>query len=227
MNKKYEIKKKEVLLNAQKVYVESLVDAQLIADGNEEYNIWLKNELDKATKTKNQIEQEIRDLKSETYLDNEYLKVKLDGIKAKMRVYHNALLNCSNDATEEKLLSSLVKLKKVKENLEKELQTSKEKQINKKQDHDFLDKTRTYYLNLDTAIECMDISEIADVLGIPEYQCLNELKSVVKKAYGRANMLKTSDNNMRITEMSEHFKVIVYSNDGGLYLAMSLRGDNF
>lgn len=203
MSRKYEIKKAKMLYEAQKAYVDKLLS---FIDGNEpnnDFKDWLNKQLISA-KLEERVRQDIyKKMVPETYKDLNYLEIKLEGVKAKMKVYDEHLKSC-DDETEGKLLSALIKLKKNKEHLETEIKSLIEKDAPK----DIPEELDTSHVEVDkeamvqAAVDGVDIQGMSTKLGIPEEDCYNELKNCILNALSKA-----IDSNKNQTGLSKHFMV--------------------
>ena len=81
-------------------------------------NEWISKEITSAELVISSLDYELDKLQNGVNYD--FVKVELDGINAQMKVYHEALKNCS-DETEGKILDKLIELKKAKIESEKKI----------------------------------------------------------------------------------------------------------
>lgn len=190
-------------------------------------NDWLSKEITSAELVITSLDYELDKLQNG--INDEFVKVELDGIDAQMKVYQEALKDCS-DETEGKILDKLIELKKAKIELEKKISKPiKESVIDSKSkntitktpiDPEIPDDIKEINAHLvDKALDGLDVQKLADTVGLSLFYCIAELRGTIEEAVKNSslNILNKQVYGGLLSESkSEHFLVQVIEKDNQL-----------
>ena len=189
-------------------------------------NEWISKEITSAELVISSLDYELDRLRNG--VDDDFVKVELDGINAQMKVYQEALKDCS-DETEGKILDKLIELKKAKIELEKKINKlieepvteSKPKKITKtSMDLEIPDDIKEVNARLvDKVLDNLDIQQLADTVGLSLFYCIAELRGTIEEAVKKSYLniiLKPLHGGLLSEEKSEHFLVQVVEKDDQL-----------
>lgn len=190
-------------------------------------NEWISKEITSAELVIASLDYELDKLQND--VNDDFVKVELDGINAQMKVYHEALKNCS-DETEGQILDKLIELKKAKIELEKKtnkpieepvIDTKPKNKITKTPiDSEIPDDIKEVNARLvDKALEGLDVQKLADTIGLSLFYCIAELRGTMEEAVKKSylNILNKQSHGGVLSEAkSEHFFVQVIEKDDQL-----------
>lgn len=190
-------------------------------------NEWISKEITSAELVISSLGYELDKLQNGVNYD--FVKVELDGINAQMKVYHEALKNCS-DETEGKILDKLIELKKAKIELEKKINKPIEEPVTESKPKNKITKTsmdleipddikEVNARLVDKVLDSLDIQQLADTIGLSLFYCIAELRGTIEEAVKKSYLnivLKQSHDGMLSEEKSEHFLVQVVEKDDQL-----------
>lgn len=190
-------------------------------------NEWISKEITSAELVISSLDYELDKLQNGVNYD--FVKVELDGINAQMKVYHEALKNCS-DETEGKILDKLIELKKAKIELEKKINKPIEEPVTESKPKNKITKTsmdleipddikEVNARLVDKVLDSLDIQNLADTIGVSLFYCIAELRGTIEEAVKKSYLniiLKQSRGGVLSEEKSEHFLVQVVEKDDQL-----------
>lgn len=188
-------------------------------------NDWISKEITSAELVISSLDYELDKLRSK--VDDDILEVEIDGINAQMKVYHEALKGCS-DEIEGKLLDKLIELKKAKIELEKKINAKNDGLVKSSNQYNTTIDTDTGIPDdikeanaevVDRALEKLDISTLAEELGISLFCCVAELRSTMEEAIKKSYLKRSNEqcnDNILSEEKSEHFLVKVLERNNQL-----------
>ena len=190
-------------------------------------NEWISKEITSAELVISSLGYELDKLQNGVNYD--FVKVELDGINAQMKVYHEALKNCS-DETEGKILDKLIELKKAKIELEKKINKPIEEPVTESKPKNKITKTsmdleipddikEVNARLVDKVLDSLDIQQLADTIGLSLFYCIAKLRGTIEEAVKKSYLnivLKQSHDGMLSEEKSEHFLVQVVEKDDQL-----------
>lgn len=224
MFERKDINNLQVLLESFTKFKEKLIQVRDACTGT--LNEWISKEITSAELVISSLSYELDKLQN--VIDDDFAKVELDGVNAQMKVYHEALKGCS-DETEGKILDKLIKLKKVKIELEKKINKPKEPVIDSKpknkinktlMDLEIPDNVKEVNERLvDKVLDELDIQMLADTVGISFFYCVAELRGTIEEAVKKSYLnvlLERSHGGLLSEAKSEHFLVQVIERDDQL-----------
>lgn len=190
-------------------------------------NDWLSKEITSAELVITSLDYELDKLQNG--INDDFVKVELDGIDAQMKVYQEALKDCS-DKTEGKILDKLIELKKAKIELEKKISKPiKESVIDSKSkntitktpiDPEIPDDIKEINAHLvDKALDGLDVQKLADTVGLSLFYCIAELRGTIEEAVKNSSLNiinKQVYGGLLSESKSEHFLVQVIEKDNQL-----------
>lgn len=223
MFERKDINNLQILLESFKKFKEKLIQVKDTSTGT--LNEWVSKEITSAELVISSLSYELDKLQN---VNDDFAKVELDGVNAQMKVYHEALKGCS-DETEGKILDKLIELKKVKIELEKKINKSKEPVIDSKpknkinktlMDLEIPDNVKEVNERLvDKVLDELDIQMLADTVGISLFYCVAELRGTIEEAVKKSYLnvlLERSHGGLLSEAKSEHFLVQVIERDDQL-----------
>lgn len=190
-------------------------------------NEWLSKEIISAELVITSLDYELDKLQNG--VNDDFAKIELNGINAQMKVYHEALKDCS-DETEGKILDKLIDLKKTKNEIEKRLNKHIEEPIIDSKSKNTITKTpidqeipddikEVNERLVDKALDGLDIQKLADTIGLSLFYCIAELRGTIEEAVKKSylNILNKQVHGGLLSESkSEHFLVQVLEKDDQL-----------
>lgn len=213
----------QILLEAFTKFKEKLSQVKDTSTGT--LNDWISKEITSAELVISSLDYELDRLRSN--VDDDILEIEMDGINAQMKVYHEALKGCS-DEIEGKLLDKLIELKKAKIELEKKINAKNDGLVKSSNQYGTTINTDTEIPDdikeanaevVDRALEKLDISTLAEELGISLFYCVAELRSTMEEAIKKSYLKRSNEqchDNVLSEEKSEHFLVKVLEKNNQL-----------
>ena len=215
----------QILLESFTKFKETLIQVKNTSTGT--LNEWISKEITSAELVISSLDYELDKLRNG--VDDDFVKVELDGINAQMKVYHEALKDCS-DETEGKILDKLIELKKAKIELEKKINKPikepvtdskpKNKITKTPMDLEIPDDIKEVNARLvDKVLDELDIQNLADTIGVSLFYCIAELRGTIEEAVKKSYLniiLKQSHVGVLSEVKSEHFLVQVVEKDDQL-----------
>jgi fructose-specific phosphotransferase system component IIB len=215
----------QILLESFTKFKETLIQVKNTSTGT--LNEWISKEITSAELVISSLDYELDKLRNG--VDDDFVKVELDGINVQMKVYQDALKDCS-DETEGKILDKLIELKKAKIDLEKKINkpikepVTESKPKNKitktSMDSEIPDDIKEVNARLvDKGLDGLDIQNLADTIGVSLFYCIAELRGTIEEAVKKSYLniiLKQSHGGVLSEEKSEHFLVQVVEKDDQL-----------
>ena len=215
----------QILLESFTKFKETLIQVKNTSTGT--LNEWISKEITSAELVISSLDYELDKLRNG--VDDDFVKVELDGINAQMKVYHEALKDCS-DETEGKILDKLIELKKAKIELEKKINKPIKEPVTESKPKNKITKTSTDLeipddikeVNarlVDKVLDELDIQNLADTIGVSLFYCIAELRGTIEEAVKKSYLniiLKQSHGGVLSEEKSEHFLVQVVEKDDQL-----------
>lgn len=215
----------QILLESFTKFKETLIQVKNTSTGT--LNEWISKEITSAELVISSLDYELDKLRNG--VDDDFVKVELDGINAQMKVYQDALKDCS-DETEGKILDKLIELKKAKIDLEKKINKPIKEPVTESKPKNKITKTSTDLeipddikeVNarlVDKVLDGLDIQNLADTIGVSLFYCIAELRGTIEEAVKKSYLniiLKQSHGGVLSEEKSEHFLVQVVEKDDQL-----------
>ena len=215
----------QILLESFTKFKETLIQVKNTSTGT--LNEWISKEITSAELVISSLDYELDKLRNG--VDDDFVKVELDGINAQMKVYQDALKDCS-DETEGKILDKLIELKKAKIDLEKKINKPIKEPVTESKPKNKITKTSTDLeipddikeVNarlVDKVLDELDIQNLADTIGVSLFYCIAELRGTIEEAVKKSYLniiLKQSHGGVLSEEKSEHFLVQVVEKDDQL-----------
>ena len=215
----------QILLESFTKFKKTLIQVKNTSTGT--LNEWISKEITSAELVISSLDYELDKLRNG--VDDDFVKVELDGIDAQMKVYQEALKDCS-DETEGKILDKLIELKKAKIDLEKKINKSIKEPVTESKPKNKITKTSTDLeipddikeVNarlVDKVLDELDIQNLADTIGISLFYCIAELRGTIEEAVKKSYLniiLKQSHSGVLSEVKSEHFLVQVVEKDDQL-----------
>lgn len=215
----------QILLESFTKFKEVLIQVKNTSTGT--LNEWISKEITSAELVISSLDYELDKLRNG--VDDDFVKVELDGINAQMKVYHEALKDCS-DETEGKILDKLIELKKAKIELEKKINKPIKEPVTESKPKNKITKTsmdleipddikEVNARLVDKVLDELDIQNLADTIGISLFYCIAELRGTIEEAVKKSYLniiLKQSHGDVLGEEKSEHFLVQVVEKDDQL-----------
>jgi hypothetical protein len=195
---------------------------------------WVSKEITSAELVISSLNYELDNLRND--INDDFVKVELDGVNAQMKVYHEAL-KCCSDETEGKILDKLIELKKFKTELEKKINIEEpvtefkpKNNITKTSiDLEIPDNVKDVNARLvDKVMEGLDMQNLADTIGLSLFPCIAELRETIEKAIKKSYLniiLKQSHGGVLSEEKSEHFLIQVVEKDDQLGVLVFINGE--
>ena len=216
----------KVLLEAFIDFKKKLIQVKDVTDTGT-LNDWISKEITSAELVITSLDYELDKLQNS--VNDDFVKVELDGINAQMKVYQEALKDCS-DETEGKILDRLIELKKTKNELEKKINNPIEEQVIDYKPKNKITKTpidleipddikEVNERLVDKALDGLDIQKLADIIGVSLFYCIAELRGTIEEAVKKSylNILNKQVHGGLLSESkSEHFLVQVIEKDDQL-----------
>lgn len=211
------IEKIEKTLAAFKLFRSTLDSISKLQGKDEKIDDWISKEISSADFVIANLDKELSEAKRPKDT-NEFLRIRLDGINAKMRVYHDALANCSEE-TEGRLLNALIDLKKSKEKIESTLKEHEPK-IVEPEEQEIPERIKQInQVLVDNAMEKINLEDLSNKLGISLFYCVAELRGdmedAVEKACKSVSNGVDEDGELATSE-SKHFLVKIVKKDDQL-----------
>ena len=215
----------QILLESFTKFKETLIQVKNTSTGT--LNEWISKEITSAELVISSLDYELDKLRNG--VDDDFVKVELDGINAQMKVYQDALKDCS-DETEGKILDKLIELKKAKIELEKKINKPIKEPVTESKPKNKITKTSTDLeipddikeVNarlVDKVLDELDIQNLADTIGVSLFYCIAELRGTIEEAVKKSYLniiLKQSHVGVLSEVKSEHFLVQVVEKDDQL-----------
>ena len=215
----------QILLESFTEFKEKLIQVKNASTGI--LNDWISKEITSAEMVIASLGSELDKLRNS--VDDDFVKVELDGVNAQIKVYHEALKDCS-DETEGKILDKLIELKKTKIELEKKINKPIEEPVTESKPKNKISKTSTDLeipddikeINarlVDKVLDELDVQKLADTIGLSLFYCIAELRGTIEEAVKKSYLniiLKQSQGGVLSEEKSEHFLVQVVEKDDQL-----------
>ena len=215
----------QILLESFTKFKETLIQVKNTSTGT--LNEWISKEITSAELVISSLDYELDKLRNG--VDDDFVKVELDGINAQMKVYQDALKDCS-DETEGKILDKLIELKKAKIDLEKKINKPIKEPVTESKPKNKITKTSTDLeipddikeVNarlVDKVLDELDIQNLADTIGVSLFYCIAELRGTIEEAVKKSYLniiLKQSHVGVLSEVKSEHFLVQVVEKDDQL-----------
>ena len=215
----------QILLESFTKFKETLIQVKNTSTGT--LNEWISKEITSAELVISSLDYELDKLRNG--VDDDFVKVELDGINAQMKIYQDALKDCS-DETEGKILDKLIELKKAKIDLEKKINKPIKEPVTESKPKNKITKTSTDLeipddikeVNarlVDKVLDELDIQNLADTIGVSLFYCIAELRGTIEEAVKKSYLniiLKQSHVGVLSEVKSEHFLVQVVEKDDQL-----------
>ena len=215
----------QILLESFTKFKETLIQVKNTSTGT--LNEWISKEITSAELVISSLDYELDKLRNG--VDDDFVKVELDGINAQMKVYQDALKDCS-DETEGKILDKLIELKKAKIDLEKKINKPIKEPVTESKPKNKITKTSTDLeipddikeVNarlVDKVLDELDIQNLADTIGVSLFYCIAELRGTIEEAVKKSYLniiLKQSHVGVLSEVKYEHVLVQVVEKDDQL-----------
>lgn len=215
----------QILLESFTKFKETLIQVKNTSTGK--LNEWISKEITSAELVISSLDYELDKLRNG--VDDDFVKVELDGIDAQMKVYQEALKDCS-DETEGKILDKLIELKKAKIELEKKINKHIKEPVTESKPKNKITKTpmdleipddikEVNARLVDKVLDELDVQNLADTIGVSLFYCIAELRGTIEEAVKKSYLniiLKQSHSGVLSEVKSEHFLVQVVEKDDQL-----------